>query len=78
VTSWNQFCPVFITLIKTMTEEAKHFCPCSYVKFLGFQCCYQLDSEPVCICMYVLDEVISVCCLSVKTNQHWFKFTLIF
>jgi len=27
--------------------------------------------------MYVLDEVISVCCLSVKTNQHWFKFTLI-
>lgn len=52
VTSWNQYCPVFITLIKTMTEETKHFCPCSYVKFLGFQCCYQLDSEPVCICMY--------------------------
>jgi len=52
VTSWNQFCPVFFTLIKNMTEEAKLFCPLSYVKVLGFQCCYQLDSEPVCICMY--------------------------
>ena len=50
VTSWNQFCPVFISLIKNMTEEAKLFCSSSYVKFLGFQC-YQLDSEPVCICM---------------------------
>jgi hypothetical protein len=52
VTLWNQFCPVFITLIKNMTEEAKLFCPSSYVKVLGFQCCYQLDSEPVCICIY--------------------------
>jgi hypothetical protein len=34
-TAWNQFYPVFNTLIKNMTEEAKLFNPPSYVRSSG-------------------------------------------
>jgi len=31
VTVWNKFYPVFITPIKNMIEEAKHFSPSCYL-----------------------------------------------
>jgi hypothetical protein len=51
------------------------------LSFLGFLCCYRLDSELIdcvleaCFYTYILVDI-SACYLSVKANQHGFKVML--